>query len=486
MPDGTSENENETPSIPPPSNSENSRTQNPTRRGPYLESFEKKKIGRIFPHYKEKKIRIKIRNSRITKRLFWVLSLIIFLTALVLSVVSSKAFSLLLIVKKLKNENLLIGFQNSAELRPTGGFWGSFAILKIGKNIKERELLFETNPYKNDNPLLRSTSVELPKPMKETWPDRPQSFVNANWSFNFEEAAKTLEWYFGQGWQTQNSGVIAISSLAVIDLLRLTGPVTTSDGTEINSENFTQILSQKIDTEYWQSDLNKQINEPKTILKEVSPQLIQKTKNIPLLTLYGFIQKQFEEGRVLCYFSDSQKDRLCQKLGLNGKPVPYDKDYLSVNSANLNGGKTSLNVSQSIDYSVGSIERNNLADLKITRYHNTNPWPAILNRNYTRVIAPLGSQLVSAKLGDADITQLIEKIDEQGRTTFGFWFSTSPGETKTAEIQYLLPFDFKNLKDYNLIFQKQPGTIAENLKVTISDKILFEGENNKSLLKIQE
>lgn len=485
MLDGISKKENATPSKNPEAKiADAPRTQGLTKKGPYLDSFEKKKVGRLRPRYKDVRTKIKIRKNRVKMGWFWFFASLIFLAALTLSLASTKIFSFFSILYSLESENILVGFQNSAELRPTGGFWGSFAIWQIEKNLQNSQILFETNVYKNTNPLLEKTNVEPPKPLKETWPENPLGFVNANWSFDFEQAAKTLEWYFGQAWQLENSGVIAISSLAVIDLLKLTGPVTALDGTQINSENFTQILSQKIDTEYWQTEENKQINEPKTILKEISPQIIQKAKNIPVLTLYRFTKKQLEEGRILCYFSDPAREKLCQKLGISGKLAPYSKDYLSINNANLNGGKTSLNVFQSIEYRIDRAEEDNITSLKIRREHMANSWPGILNRNFTRIITPLGSQLVSAKLGEEDITNAVEKTDEMGRTTFGFWFSTSPGETKTAEIQYLLPFSLKDNQGYNLVFQKQPGTLSEKLKVIIFDKILYEGENSKSFLKL--
>jgi len=391
-------------------------------------------------------------------------------------------FQLTRLASSLHQQTLLVGFQNSAELRPTGGFWGSFALWNIKKNLGESELIFETNPYKADNELLKESAEELPAPMKETWPTRPQSFVNANWALDFPEAAKTLEWYFGQGWGEKTDAVVGVSSLAMIDLLKITGPITTSDGTQISADNFTETMSQKIDTEYWQMGENAVENEPKTILKELAPQIIAKVKKAPKLQLYRFFIAQLKQGRILLFFNNPRQNKIAEKIATTGQLAPTKVDFLMLNNANLNGGKTSLNVDQKINYEVKETE-GSIAHLEITRTHR-NLWPGILNRNYTRVAVPLGSKLVSATLDGEDIAQSVQTSDESGKTTFGFWFSVSPGEEKTAILEYELPFQLQNQHTYDLIVQKQPGTNPDELKVTVFGKTLFQGVNNLSTLNL--
>ncbi len=394
-----------------------------------------------------------------------------------LSLSETYLFQGLKLLYLLKNETYLVGFQNSAELRATGGFWGSFALWRVGKNITQTSLLFETNPYKNDNPLLKSTSVELPGPMKEVWRDRPQSFVNANWFFDFRQSAKVLQWYFGQGWQMQSDGVIAISSLAMIDLLRLTGPIEIQ-GENISSDNFTQFMSQKIDTEYWRNEENIKTNEPKTIIKELFPKVLEKLKMVPSRKLFYFALQQGEKGRILMYFNDSKKQALVEKLNLSGKVIDAPLDYLSINNSNLSGHKSSLNIQQKIRYSVND---ENIAALELNRAWTGGTWPNTKNQNYTRVIVPLGSNLVSATLDGQDITSEVETNEESGKTTFGFWFSVAHGEKLTAKLYYRLPFD-KNITPYNLTIQKQPGTLTDELEVTFQNKNLFRGTLDKTSL----
>lgn len=434
-------------------------------------------------HYKIRINKPRPRTSLKEKLLLLALSLGI-VGLIIMAVTNTKVYKLFVLARSIQNERILIGFQNSAELRPTGGFWGSFAILDVKNNLLDSQILFETNPYKNSNPTLAEIPKELPKPIAETWPDSPIGFVNANWSPDFTEAAKTLEWHFGLGWDEHVDGVVGISSLSIIDLLKLTGPITISDGTVVSSDNFTQIMSQKIDTEYWQNPENIKTNEPKTILKELAPKVIDKTKNISKLALVRFLSAQMDQGRVLAYFNDANNENLVQDMNISGNLQTYSQDYLAIINANLNGGKSSLNINQKIDYSITTEKDNSISNLTITRYLNDD-WPDILNRNYTRVFVPLGSKLQSATLDGNDITKEVETLEESGRTSFGFWFSVSPKQQISVNLKYVLPFNLSSGADYSLIYQKQPGTKPENVSVSLDSKKLFDEKFDKSAVEVR-
>lgn len=445
----------------------------------------KKKIAPAHKDLKPQKIAIsKPKKVKRNAKTFYIAALGILILVFFASLFTgTKTYNILRLIISLRSENILVGFQNSAELRPTGGFWGSFAYLRIGRNLTDSTLYFETNPYKKDNPLLKETNVPLPRPMAETWPDRPQSFVNANWPFDFPTAAKTIEWYLGQGWELDSDAVIGISSLSIIDLLKLTGPIEMPNNEILTSENFTEFMSKKIDVEYWQNPQNLKINEPKTLLLETAPRIIEKAKQLSKYQLYRFMLQQMEKGHVLAYFNAQDQQRLAEKIGISGSSLPYKSDYLSINNANLNGNKSSLNVSQTIKYSNKVEEAQILSNVEIIRNHLAGRWPEDApNRNYTRVIVPLGSKIKSAFLGGQDITNQVETNEEMDKTTFGFWFITAPGETKSASLTYDLPIKKERIDNYQLIYQKQPGTNADWVEINTLGQKLFEGINEKSVL----
>ena len=404
--------------------------------------------------------------------------------AVVYLVGASPVYKLYKIYKGFLGKSFIVGFQNSAELRPTGGFWGSFAYIDVPDNIKKTEIIFETNPYKNSNAVENKADVVLPKPMQEIWQDKSQSFVNANWSADFPESAKTIEWYFGQGWNKASDGVIAVSSLTIIDLLDIVGPIEMEDRTLITGENFSQIMSQKIDTEYWTKDENHTINEPKTIIKDLFPVILERAKKVPPIKMLKFLYKQIKSNRVLVYLNDAKLQSIIKNIGLSGEILPYEIDYLHINNANLAGEKTSLNVTQSVKYTVESENDVYAGKLEITRSHKTNIWPTHPNRNYARIFTPLGSKIIGARLGDQDILGQIDQTEEYGRNVFGFWFSTDPGQTLTAKIDYELPFKLKSDHDYKITVQKQPGTLSEDIELNLPDQKTIRRQFDETKLEL--
>ena len=94
------------------------------------------------------------------KRLGKVVFSLVLACILLIGFFQSDLYKQFLLINSLRNHKILIGFQNSAELRPTGGFWGSFGILSITRNL-DANLRFDTNPYKHDNLVFKKSLPTL-------------------------------------------------------------------------------------------------------------------------------------------------------------------------------------------------------------------------------------------------------------------------------------------------------------------------------------
>ena len=130
-------------------------------------------------------------------------------------------------------------------------------------------------------------------------------------------------------------------------------------------------------------------------------------------------------------------------------------------------------IDQNVEYHLKSNEYFE-SELKIKRTYRAG-WPHTTNRNYTRVLVPLGSFLTGAKLDGKDIISQIDVSEEYGKTVFGFWFNVDESQSKIVELNYRLPFSKEALSKYSLNIQKQPGTIADNYFVQYNDEVLFSG-----------
>ena len=115
----------------------------------------------------------------------------------------------------------LVVFQNNNELRPTGGFMGSYALVDVS-NGSIKHIEFPPAGIYDLTAGLRKKIV----------PPRPLSIVNdrwqiwdANWWPDFETSAKKIAWFYMESGGPSVDGVIAVNSDMVVDMLRIVGPL---------------------------------------------------------------------------------------------------------------------------------------------------------------------------------------------------------------------------------------------------------------------
>ena len=349
------------------------------------------------------------------------------------------------------NGHYLILFQNNTELRPTGGFIGSFAEVELRHGLL-KDYQFETNIYKRDKKLTAQKCLPLPSPMKEIWPNGCGTMRDSNWAVDFSQAAAEIEGYYLQEGGGEVDGVIAIDASFFVDLLRIIGPIELPQyQMTLNPENFLKETQYYVEKEYFEDPQGALINEPKTILKDMFPIVLQRIKNPKVWSLViKTTLKNLREKHILLNFKEPWLSQIVEKYDWGGRVKTTDGDYLYLNNANLGGQKSSLNVKQKVSFTVRLGSNGTLLHtLSLRRTHQGNGlWPDGINQNYTRILVPKGSLLVS--------TQGIERVDlseESGKTVFGFWSTVAPKETKTFTIVYQTP----PLPLYHLLVQKQPG-----------------------------
>jgi hypothetical protein len=121
-----------------------------------------------------------------------------------------------------QEKTFLLLFQNSMELRPGGGFIGSFGILKVRDGHITQFLVHDTGNFDGRIP----DTVAPPYPMKETLKIPSWKFRDSNYSPDFAENAKWAETFYqmGQGGE-KFDGIIGVTTNVLTSFLRVTGPV---------------------------------------------------------------------------------------------------------------------------------------------------------------------------------------------------------------------------------------------------------------------
>ncbi|MDR3559710.1 MAG: DUF4012 domain-containing protein [Candidatus Pacebacteria bacterium] len=365
-----------------------------------------------------------------------------------------------------REKTFLILFQNNMELRPGGGYIGTFGILKI-KNGKIIQL--QTNDLSNFDGREPNT-VTPPYPMEEALGIKSWKMRDSNWSPDFATNAKKAEYfyYLGQG-QEKFDGVVAINTNVLASFLKVTGPVQLDGypGT-YDSENAILTLEYQVEKGYAQQGIAK--GERKTVMNALADAIMKKVFTLNAsqkIDLAKIILGDLNQKDIQLYFADSQLEKSARAANWAGAvDQSWSKDYLMMVDANLNSFKSDYYIRRSFDYTVDLSGDTPKADLKITYVHTAKlaDWMTRDYRSYLRIYVPQGSWL-SGSQGLSDI----QYGDELGKKYFGSIVQIPIGATRTFELSYNLP---KNIStsDYNLLIQKESGVENVPGKITVIGK----------------
>ncbi|MFA6306819.1 MAG: DUF4012 domain-containing protein [Patescibacteria group bacterium] len=418
----------------------------------------------------------------------------------------------------------LLVFQNNSELRASGGFIGSFALIDFSKGEIKNIEVPGGGSYDTDAGFLKK--IKAPEPLSLVRAD--WHFWDANWWPDWPTSAEKLAWFYENSDGSTVDGVISFTPTVMEKLLAIIGPVDLQEkyGLTIGADNFfmeTQKLAEQ------KPDVTR---EPKKIIGDLMNKIIEElpkrlTKD-NLGPLFKAIEESLAGKNILFYFTDEALQAKADDLGWSGRIKDTAGDYLNVINTNIAGGKSDRKIKQEIIQQSeiqpdGSIINN----LTIRRVHEAikrEPFSGVRNVNWLRVYVPLGSELLEvsgfkpvdkiffdkemaglendpevfaaesqARTDEATGTKI---YNEFNKTVFANWSQLDPGETVEINIKYKLPFKLtakpepagdnfadqlitkagavlnpeqKNLYSYSLLVQKQPGmnssTITSELKL---------------------
>lgn len=362
----------------------------------------------------------------------------------------------------------LILLQNSNELRPTGGFIGSYAVLELEKG-KIAKLAID-DIYNPDGQIdIRSIEVPAPKPIVDLLKEENLHIRNANWNPSFPESAKTIEDLFFKVDESQFDGVLAIDLYFAQELLSVTGPVfLTAYNQEVNAENMYEVTQYHSEFNYEEGSTQK-----KSFLTILGSKLLEKMialESEKLPQLVTTLTTAMEEKHFMVYLPNTSFNAKLQENGWTGELAKTTGDYLYVVNANLGGTKANYYVKNEMYYNILSETRDGVlrAELYLDYIHtgDSSAWPGGPYTDYVRVLTQKGTKLTGAELKRNDNFEkdLIEEItiEQAGEyTSFGTNFTVNPQEKVTLVLKYDLPESLslsKEFKDYKLYWQKQPGT----------------------------
>jgi hypothetical protein len=412
----------------------------------------------------------------------------------------------------------MLVFQNQTELRATGGFIGSFAVV----DVKDGKLESMNIPGGGSYDLQGQLNLRLASPQPLHLINPHWQFQDANWYPNFPTSAELLSRFYEHSGGTTVDGIVAVNASVMVRLLRVFGPVDMPDyGKVIDADNFLVETQKAVELEYDRTE-----NRPKQFLADLAPKLIErvlKMEPATAVTLGRELLDAATERETTVWMRTPGEQQMIERLGWDGGVRAVSGDYLMVVHSNIAGQKTDGVMSDSIDRTAkilpdGSV----IVTLALTRTHGGEKralFNGVRNVDYVRFYVPLGAELVEARGFDAPDPKLFkipedgfvaedgvaaEERDatydrttstrvsvEDGKTVFGNWLQTDPGESTAATLIYRLPVGFVRVQparvptwldqakalwqaptagptmDYAFTFQKQSGANPLALKSAV-------------------
>jgi len=344
-----------------------------------------------------------------------------------------------------KRREYMVLLQNEMEIRATGGFVGSYAILSFQGG---RLLSFEVKDvYEADGQL--KGHVEPPEEIKKYLGESGWFMRDANWQASFPQTSREIQWFLEKETGRKVDGVIGMDLAVAKMILGVTGEIYVPDFKEkVNKDNLYE------QAEFW-SETNSfpGSTQKASFLGGLGTQLFEEIKNLKTTKRWELMMgmvEMLERNEIQLGFNHSETAEAMAEAGWDGSvyegecsgPRCY-ADYLYVVESNLGINKANYflyrNMEERVDISAGWIKR----DLKIN-YENTaksSNWPGGDYKNYLRVYLPKEAEVTEIGMGEDGVIRTIPMVSVKmreiyGKKEVGFLVTVPIRKKVTVEIKY--------------------------------------------------
>jgi len=295
-----------------------------------------------------------------------------------------------------KREYLVL-LQNETELRATGGFIGSYAILSFQNG---KLLNFEVKDvYEADGQL--KGHVEPPIEIKNYLGEANWFMRDANWNPDFVKASADIQWFLNQEINKKVDGVIGIDLAVAKSIVGVIGEINVTDFKEkITKDNLYEQAEYYSESKFFPGSTQKA-----SFLGTLGSQMFEEIKGLKSkqqLELVFSLVDLLEKNEIQLALNNNEVAKMVADLGWDGAMYQGKcskencfSDYLFIVDSNFGVNKTNYFLSRSIEQVVDINE--SLVDriLKIN-YENmakSNDFPGGQYKNYLRVYLPMDINL---------------------------------------------------------------------------------------------
>lgn len=365
--------------------------------------------------------------------------------------------------------------QDNLELRPTGGFIGSFAILSF-----ENGKLYDMpayNVYSVDSQL--KGHIEPPKAIKEFLGETNWYLRDSNFDPDFPTSARRAEWFIKKTLNQDVDGTIALDINSFKSLLTILGPLSLDDQTVTADNLYERLMS------YTQANFAPDAGQKKDFLSMIATTIFTKLPTVSGdkgMKLIGELASSLETKDSLMSLTNSGDDRIFAALNwtgqLNDLPCPVEqncqKDYAMVVESNFGVNKANYYLKRSAKIDMQLDENMKVQHVLGLTYKNTattSSWPGGEYKNYERIYLPPNTFIQSIRVGTHELDSKEYTITvDHNKMSVGYLMTVPVASDATVQITYELPAPVTSgMKLYTWYWQKQPGT-SQNDPIVVTLK----------------
>ena len=392
-----------------------------------------------------------------------------------------------------ERKRYLILLQDNAEIRSTGGWISSYAVIAI-EDGQIREL-FVDDIYNAQALLkLKGEAYRTPSSLTQALPETFFSFPLVNWNPNMDRVLLSSEQFiFDLDKGNSLDGIIAVDMVFIQKLLDKWGGIQVPGESDlITSENLYSNIFETYSGEKPQ-DLRKS-----TFLTDFFDAIVTKAFSSKLTTnkdLYEALSESLKEKHVLFTFKNSVARSYADENGWDGnldskfQSAPINIDW------NWSNSKTNLYIKKNHSLDIDIKDENTIDytyQIAVQNDSTKDEYPQGEYKNYIRVYVPYNATVTSIR-GITDNKYYI--YEEDGYKIIAGWFNVPIKETYTLEIKYRIEkgentSDFflqkgDNHYDIGIDIYKQPGSRKDAYNFSLSYPQDWVIESSEGLTRIE-
>lgn len=360
----------------------------------------------------------------------------------------------------------LVFFYNNREIRPGGGFIGSFATLTFS-NYSLADISVE-DVYESDGQLKNHLE---PHPAVRKYLQVPHLFLrDSNFSPDFGTNYQLAKILLQETRDVKDvAGAAAITTSALEDIIGAFGAIDVPDYHEtITKENFYLKTQTHVEKNFFPGSTEK-----RGFLSAIVRQMMVNFGTVDKSRLVSSISKDVQEKQIVGYLDDKNLGGHLSALGISGKQQTADFDYLMPVDANVGANKANYYVQKSMSLDVKVDRSANVSRTFTEVFKNTSPadvFPSGTYKNYFQLYVPQNVQVHSVTVDDKPFADY-HVNSETSYKNISLYFEINPGDTKKIAITY---DSNEKIRDphhsYHITMQKQIGAPNTDIRVSLASE----------------